>query len=222
MAEFSTIVVITALDFIDYSLFATGVLIAYYIFRFASFEEEGRRAAREAEIGERQKRIWDFGKKKYDELKESGKREKRKHLLEGTLSFIIQAEQNTEKALSELRLNTPKALGEVRDLAGRISNNLRSAKRTIRSTRLQAQGNNDLREYLTKMAAEVEAMEQELKRKVRETLPDDAEERGYANKITAAETSLKLIRDYCGMIIKSIYDFEKKEDMTHISNFRPK
>ena len=205
----SPVVATTVLDFIDYAMFAVGVLIAYFAFQLVTYSTEEERTARDAARDELRGRVGSAVTGYRERRKaEEGVRERR-GLLEPAKGFLIRAVQNSDSAREEFRVQSAAGLRRGRDYVENVERNLQSARRVIRSASVRARG--ERRDYLTQLAAAVESLRDRVRREVVPQIPGNYTVADWDARVNMINGILRDIEAQCGAIITSIDSFEDSD-----------
>jgi hypothetical protein len=196
------------LDFIDYALFVTAIMIGYYFIRVILFESKEDVAKREEAHGEIRKAIGEKVTKYKEKAEHQAAHDKRHNLLDRVRGWLLRVHHGADEVYEELQEKSEESVAKAKRELEHMAGDLKRARRRIHLSHLHLKGpERTLMETLYTHSNVILEKTQELEK----NLPDPAgTEADWHAKVTVLNGIVTQITGNCGALTTKIEEFIDK------------
>lgn len=196
------------LDFIDYALFVTAIMIAYYFIRVILFESKEDIEKREQAHGEIRKAIGEKVTKYKEKAEHQAAHDKRHNLLDRVRGWLLRVHHGADEVYEELQNKSEESVSKAKKELEHMKGDLKRARRRIHLSHLHLRGpERTLMEELYTHSNVLLVKTQELENNLPDPAGTDAD---WHAKVTALKDIVTQITGNCGALTTKIEEFIDK------------
>lgn len=204
----SDVVRIGVLDFIDYALFITAILIVYYFIRMILFESKEDAAKREAEHGEIRKAIGEKVTAYKQKAEHQVAHDKRHNLLDRVRGWLLRVHHGADEVYEALQEKNEESIKKATRELGHMKGDLKRARSRIHVSHVHLKGPE--RSLMESLFTHSNVLLHQIQ-EVEKNLPDPAgTEEDWHAKVTELKSNIEKITAQCGLLTTEIEKFIDK------------